>query len=130
MSFGARPRLPFTCDAYYSDSLGSWRNGVRRHWQPGFARRIRKPRSPTALEIRETAKPLNLLQEGRLQDSLAPPLLSRRTIEKVLGRIIHQYLGLIQIAARRWLPANRIEALNVGNPTEQAIARRRFNKKQ
>jgi hypothetical protein len=55
-------------------------------------------------------------------------LLSRRTVEKVLGRIIFQYLGLIKIAARRWLPTVRIESLNVGNPTKQAITCRGFSR--
>jgi hypothetical protein len=57
-------------------------------------------------------------------------LLSRRTVETVLGRIIYQYLGLIYIAARRWLATIGIESLNVGNPTKQAIACRRFSWKQ
>jgi hypothetical protein len=46
-----------------------------------------------------------------------------------LGRIIYQYLGLIYIA-RRWLATIGIESLNVGNPTKQAIACRRFSWKQ
>jgi len=54
-------------------------------------------------------------------------------VEQVLRGIFDQYLGLIVClvaALRGRFPTIRMEPLNVGDATKQAIARRRFGREQ